>query len=150
MFHLLKLFSDTCEKTVLSNCFLRFVLWPCSMTHVQCVGRVWTEKTAAASPHQSPPRSPRTLAHRRDGPSEAPTCRIPLVLLAYIKLPTEKTKCFSFPSVHLCCSHNHLCLTYSIFAFYYKAGLVTCLRSLRLQVNPAFWLFHTKTKESFS
>lgn len=35
------------------------------------------EKTAAASPRQSPPPSPWTLAHRRDGPSETPTCLIP-------------------------------------------------------------------------
>lgn len=47
------------------------------MTHVQCVGRVWTEKTAAVSPRQSPPPSPWTPAHRRDGPSETPTCLIP-------------------------------------------------------------------------
>lgn len=40
-----------------------------------------------------------------------------LVLLAYIQQHTEKTKC------HICCSHNHLSLTFlCIFLWFIKMG----------------------------
>lgn len=47
------------------------------------------EMTAAASPRQKPPRSPRTPAHRRDGPFDPPhiSCHLPYPTSArYISL----------------------------------------------------------------